>query len=1032
MVGDPGMEPRMFVQGRIPSQWLVAQMPLAIWATDGALRFVVVGGTAVRELGLEPDKVLGITVYDYFQSTDPAYPPLAAHLQAFQGHTGSYRFEYGGRVFHVTVGPIRHAIGRVVGVVGCATDITALEAEAKGAASRGTLEALPVCVLRLDEQLRVTFANPAALHALGLEDPEEQGLGEVPALAPLEELARRAWHLGEAASGELPVPGQDRVLHWQAALELDPQGVRRAVLLVGWDVTEAVGRLAAAQRESQQWEVWARAAAEVGAARDAHDLAGRLLQRAQQLASAQHGAVALWGAGRLCAQQRSGAVSEPDWERLREHVSVGEAVWLKPVTEEEARALGLTPGSFRKALLVPVRGEGAGGVLLLAWEAQEPQPDDAGPVVRLARLAGFVVSAQARERRLQEKVQMLHWQERLASSGTDAPDPKDAVERWIRAVQEAVRASGVSVYGAQADVWVRLHQVGERQPAATFGAEEGAAAQAARTRRLQRVAPTRGDPAFVGYGAEGVLLPMPGAKPYLLAVESAPDGGFSEENLQLLEASAGQLAALLRWQDHAATHAFSAEAYRRLLDAAPVGVMVLDGSRLLRYANAAAGGLLSCGPQELVGQPVLELFHPDDRTEVAAALSRAYAEPGAVVTFAARLVREAASPVWVEVVASNRLYEPGLTGLVLSLRDVTAQKQAEEAWARRVADLEAVDALGAALRAIQTAGEAAPRMVEHAARLLGADHASLALLDPDADSYTVTAVHGVLSELAGASFPLVGVHGQVLSTGEPFRADQVSDDLALQERGLGPVLAAPLRVADRVLGSLLVARKSISPLGTYHEGDAARLGRLAEAAADFLRRGEETEALQRAYTEVVLSLARAMDAHDGMGPGHGTVVAHWAEAVAQRLGRSPAEAREVRWAALLRNVGKVAIPEEILRKAGPLGPAERTLIERYPVVGEQILQAVPRFQEVAKLVRHHRERWDGTGYPDGLKGEKIPLGSRILAVVDAYTAMTGHRRYRVARSHAEAVEELQRHAGTQFDPAVVRAFVELLEEARTL
>jgi PAS domain S-box-containing protein len=1034
MVGDQG-ERRMFVQGRIPSHWLVDQMPEAIWATDGALRFVVVGGSAARHLGLEADRVLGTSVYDYFQTTDPTYPPLAAHLHALQGQVESYRFEYGGRVFQVTVGPVRHAIGRVVGVVGCATDVTETVAAAERAASRLTLEAVPVCVLRLDEQLRVTFANPAALRLVEAEEAEGRALADLAELAPLGELARRAWHLGEVAGTELAARG-GRVWRWQAAPEVDPQGNRRGVVLVGWDVTDAVHRVAAAQEEAQRWDAWARAAAELVQTQDLAGLAEGLLRECRRLVPAQHGAAALWDLRRPedVASSLWGAVSEPAWQRLGEQASVGEAVWLEPVHEEEARLLGLEAGRFQKVLVVPVRGPEVGGVVLLAWTADETQPEDACPVVRLARVAGAVASAVVRQHRAEESAGRLRRQQKLAASVAEASGPADAAERWLRALVEAVGASGAAVYALQGDVWVRAHQAGDRHPAGAFGAEEGAVAEAARTGQVRRLSPTRGDPAFVGDGAEGVVVPLGGPEPWVLAVESAPGRGFSDAELELLEELKGLLAALLRWEGRLAAHEAEAQRYRRLLDAAPVGTVVLDGSRVVRHVSAAAAATLGRGTEELVGRPVLDWVHPEDRAEAAEALSRVYAEPGSTATFTVRLVRQDASTLWAELAASNRLHEPNVAGLVLSVRDVTAPREAEQALAARLADLEALNRSAAALRGLRTTAQAGPRIVAEAAGLLRPDHVSLALVGPDGDSYTVAAVWGSLREAAGTSFPMAGVHGQVLAAGQPFRAEQPPEDdpLLTADAGLGPVLAVPLQAGDRVLGSLLVARAAGSPFGAFDDRDAERLQALAAPAADLLDRLHSVEALEGAYADVVLSLARAMDAHDGVGPGHGAVVAHWAEAVARRMGCSPAEAREVRWAALLHNVGKVAIPEEVLRKAGSLSPEEQALVHRYPVIGEQILEAVPRFRGVAKLVRHHRERYDGTGYPDGLRGEQIPLGARIIAVVDAYNAMTDHRRYRVALSHAEAVAELQRHAGTQFDPAVVRTFVELLEESRSL
>ncbi|MDR7387254.1 MAG: PAS domain-containing protein [Armatimonadota bacterium] len=1035
-MGENGMERRMFVQGRIPSQWLVDQMPEAIWATDGALRFVAVGGAAAGSLGLEPDRVLGTSVYDYFQTTDPAYPALAAHLHALQGNVESYRFERGGRVFTVTVGPVRHAIGRVVGVVACAVDVTELVAAAEQAASRYTLEAIPACVLRLDDQLRVTFANASARRLLDLEEREPKVLGELPAVAPLEELARRAWHLGEAAALEVPLREEGQAVYrWQAAPEVDAHGGRRGVVLVGWEVTDTVRRLQAAQREGARWEAWAQAAAEVVNAADVTSLGERLLHQSQKLSGARHGGVALWESetGHILVRRVEGAVSEPAWERVLEQASVGEAVWLDTATDE-ARLLGITATRFRKALVVPVHVTGVNGVLFLAWEWEDPEPaEDACPVVRLSRLAGAVGSVRVRLQRTEEAAEALGRERQVAAGVAEAPDLPEAADRWLRGLVEVLGASGAAVYVAEGDLWARVAQAGERHPAATFGLHEGAAAEAVRTGQTQRVSATRGDPAFVGYGAEGVVVPLPTPKPCVLAVESAADHGFAPADVELLDRVSGQLAAVVRWHEQAAAWSAQAERYRKVLDSTPAGTVLVDGSRVVRYANAAAAALLGRVPDDVVGRPVLELVHPEDRGEAAAVLSRVYAEAGAVVPFTVRLLRRDASAFWAEAVASNRLDEPGVAGLLLSLRDVSAQREAEQALARRAADLEVLSQFGAALQGVQTAGEAATRAAEHGIRLLGADHASVAVLDPDGDSYTVTAARGVLAELEGMSFPLVGVHGHVIGTGEVFRSDQLPEDpFFSQAADLGPVLVVPLRTSGRVLGSLAVARRAGSPSGGFDEHDTDRLAGLAQLASDVLDRVKVVDALERAYTEVVLSLARAMDAHDGVGPGHGTVVAHWAEALARRMGCSPAEAREVRWAALLHNVGKVAIPEEILRKAGPLSSDELALLQRYPVIGEQILEAVPRFRGVAKLVRHHRERWDGTGYPDGLKGEEIPLGARILAVVDAYNAMTDHRRYKVARSHADAVAELQRNTGTQFDPAVVRAFLELLEESRSI
>jgi HD-GYP domain-containing protein (c-di-GMP phosphodiesterase class II) len=154
-----------------------------------------------------------------------------------------------------------------------------------------------------------------------------------------------------------------------------------------------------------------------------------------------------------------------------------------------------------------------------------------------------------------------------------------------------------------------------------------------------------------------------------------------------------------------------------------------------------------------------------------------------------------------------------------------------------------------------------------------------------------------------------------------------------------------------------------------------------------------------------------------------------AEAVGRALGMEDAQLRDLRFAAVFRDIGNLAVPEAILGKPGPLTPEERTVMEGHAAAGEQILAPVEFLAGVRHLVRHEHERWDGAGYPDRLAGEAIPLGSRIILACDALLAMTSDRPYRRALTRDAAVEELRRNAGAQFDPKVVEALLAHLDES---
>ncbi len=177
------------------------------------------------------------------------------------------------------------------------------------------------------------------------------------------------------------------------------------------------------------------------------------------------------------------------------------------------------------------------------------------------------------------------------------------------------------------------------------------------------------------------------------------------------------------------------------------------------------------------------------------------------------------------------------------------------------------------------------------------------------------------------------------------------------------------------------------------------------------------------------SLAHAVDARDAYTGSHSYMVGELAARVATRMGLDSESIELTRLAGSLHDLGKLAIPEEILRKPGPLNEAERLVLERHPQIGYRMLDSLG-VEPVATWVLHHHERWDGRGYPEQKAGDDIPLGARILFVADAYDAMTTDRVYRGRLSHDRAIAELERCAGTQFDPDVVAAFKEEFDQPR--
>ena len=220
----------------------------------------------------------------------------------------------------------------------------------------------------------------------------------------------------------------------------------------------------------------------------------------------------------------------------------------------------------------------------------------------------------------------------------------------------------------------------------------------------------------------------------------------------------------------------------------------------------------------------------------------------------------------------------------------------------------------------------------------------------------------------------------------------------------------------------------------FDEPEVALLDAVTKATGHALERAwlnseriQLVDKLEKAYLGTAEALAAALEAKDSYTADHASSIADMAVEVGYEFGLDEEALRDLRYAAIFHDIGKIAIPDAILNKPGPLTDGEFEVIKRHPIVGEQILAPVPFLEQVRRIVRHDHERWDGSGYPDGLMGRQIPIGARIVLVVDAFHAMISDRSYRKGMSIESARLELRANAGGQFDPDVVEAFLAVLD-----
>ncbi len=315
-------------------------------------------------------------------------------------------------------------------------------------------------------------------------------------------------------------------------------------------------------------------------------------------------------------------------------------------------------------------------------------------------------------------------------------------------------------------------------------------------------------------------------------------------------------------------------------------------------------------------------------------------------------------------------------------------------------------------------GEGLPELVlKLAAGLTGAESGLFTQADGDGtlaqlhvsqmEEMLVSALYDYSRRAADAEQPLVENDAKKLPDGA----------------GLVNLAALPVAAKGRKRGVLLLCNKRGGP---FTEDDTRLLLAIGQHAGLAMENARLHDELSEAYAATIAVLADAIQAKDAYTRGHCEGVSSMAVEVARRLELSDEQLEQVRYAALLHDVGKIGIPDGILLKPSKLMPEEFSIIQKHPQIGRDIVARVSALSALSEVILHHHEKWDGSGYPAGLAGEGIPLLARIVCAVDAFDAMTTPRPYRTAVDGAQAVEEMRRCAGTQFDPRIVELVADIV------
>lgn len=372
------------------------------------------------------------------------------------------------------------------------------------------------------------------------------------------------------------------------------------------------------------------------------------------------------------------------------------------------------------------------------------------------------------------------------------------------------------------------------------------------------------------------------------------------------------------------------------------------------------------------------------------------------------------------------------------IEDLRSQISSMHKDPSREEELKTLARLSAILNSTLDPREVQKRAMESATELMKAEVGSLLLVDEKSNELYFEVALGE----KGAKVKEIrlkmgeGIAGWVAQNGEPLVIDDVTKDPRFSGKAdekskfaTKNMICVPVMIKEKIIGVLQAINKLE---GIFSSKDLELFQMLANQVAIAIDNARLMEDLRQTFYDTAEALAEAIEKRDPYTGGHTKRVLTYSTATAEYMGMSPQEVDQLKLSAILHDIGKIGVEDRVLRKQGSLNDEEFALMKAHPRMGAEIMEYVEKLKDIIPGMKYHHERFDGKGYPDGLKDGEIPLVARIISVSDTFDAMTSDRPYRKGLTDETAINELQKYAGVQFDPDVVRAFIDAYKDGKVV